>query len=155
MVVARHRRVLLEVPVASLDDALTAHECGADRLELNTAFPLGGLTPSAGLIAAVAETVKLPLIVMVRPRPGGFCYSDSEFDVMLRDAVRARTGCNQVHASLRSYLVDPSTAARPQVRFGSASGSEDRYDATSAEMVRGLRSALDDLLRPLTSDQRE
>ena len=47
------RRVLLEICVASVDDALTAVEGGADRLELNTALALGGLTPSAGLMVEV------------------------------------------------------------------------------------------------------
>ena len=79
-------RVLLEVCIASVDDAIAAQSGGADRLEVNCALALGGLTPSAGLFAEVRRQVKLPLIAMVRPRPGGFCYSPAEFDVMLRDA---------------------------------------------------------------------
>lgn len=79
-------RVLLEVCVASVDDALAAVAAGADRLELNTALALGGLTPSAGLFAEVRRRVNVPIIAMVRPRSGGFCYSDADFEVMLRDA---------------------------------------------------------------------
>jgi len=30
--------------------------------------------------------VKLPVMVMIRPRPGACCYSEHDFDVMLRDA---------------------------------------------------------------------
>src|SRR5205085_9798122 len=40
------RRVILEVAVASLADALAAEAGGADRVELNAALPVGGLTPS-------------------------------------------------------------------------------------------------------------
>ena len=80
------KRVLLEVCVASVDDALAAIAGGADRLEVNSALSLGGLTPSAGLFAEVRRAVSLPLVAMVRPRAGGFCYSANDFRVMLRDA---------------------------------------------------------------------
>ena len=79
-------RVLIEICVASVDDALAAVSSGADRLELNSALSLGGLTPSNGLFAEVRRRVSVPLIAMVRPRPGGFDYSASDFDVMLHDA---------------------------------------------------------------------
>jgi copper homeostasis protein len=42
--------VLLEVPVASVEDALATQEGVADRLELNAALSLGGLTPSLGTL---------------------------------------------------------------------------------------------------------
>ena len=80
------RRILLEVAIASLGDALTAEANGADRLELNAAMSLGGLTPSLGLLQEVKRRVKLPVMVMIRPRPGGFCYDETDFDVMCRDA---------------------------------------------------------------------
>src|SRR6516165_3418068 len=79
------RRVLLEVPVASVEDALAAQEGGADRLELNAALFLGGLTPSLGTLIEVKAAVRLPVVVMVRPRPGGFDYDEADFKVMQRD----------------------------------------------------------------------
>ena len=78
--------VLLEVAVASVEDALAAQTGGANRLELNAALSLGGLTPSLGTLIEVKAGVSLPVLVMNRPRPGGFAYSDAEFKVMLRDA---------------------------------------------------------------------
>jgi copper homeostasis protein len=244
-------RILLEVCVASVDDALAAVAGGARRLELNSALPLGGLTPTAGLMAEVIARVTVPVIAMVRPRPGGFCYSATDFDVMLCDAesllkmgaaglafgvlhsngeidvprcrrlrvvcgsadavfhrafdvtpdpvaaletlialgfrrvmtsgqeesayngvpritelirvaagrievlpagginrftvadVVARTGCDQVHASLRTSFTDSSVAARPRVSFGSAvRWPEDRFDGTSEEAVRQLSEGL-------------
>jgi copper homeostasis protein len=78
--------MLLEVCVATVDDAVVAANGGADRLEVNAALELGGLTPSLGLFAEIRRCVSLPLIAMVRPRPGGFRYSASDFDVMQRDA---------------------------------------------------------------------
>ncbi|MCA9260395.1 MAG: hypothetical protein KDA61_14385, partial [Planctomycetales bacterium] len=78
--------LILEVCVGSLDDAVAARDAGADRLELCGALELGGLTPSCGLIEQVCGEVDLPTVVMLRPRAGGFCYSEGEFDTMLRDA---------------------------------------------------------------------
>ncbi len=79
------RRVLLEVCIASVDDAVNAVAAGADRLELNTALALGGLTPSAGLLHEVRRAVAVPIITMARPRPGGFAYGAADFHVLLRD----------------------------------------------------------------------
>jgi len=57
--------------------------------------------------------------------------------------VVSRTGCDQVHASLRTRREDSSVAARPQVSLGGvARPPEDRYDATSAEAVAELSALL-------------
>jgi copper homeostasis protein len=245
------RRVLLEVAVASVEDALAAQQGGADRLELNSALALGGLTPSLGTLVEVKAAVSLPVVVLIRPRPGGFAYSEADVRVMQRDMelalqhgadgiavgvlttegrvdrercrslvqqapgrtvvfhrafdvtpdpfaaleelidlgfrrvltsgqeetayngaeliaqlraqaagrievlpagginrftladVLARTGCDQVHASLRARREDRSVAARPQVSFGGPVRiAEDRYDATSAEAVAELAGRL-------------
>jgi copper homeostasis protein len=245
-------RLLLEVCIASVEDALIAASGGADRLELNAGLSLGGLTPSLGTLVEVKACVKLPVMVMMRPRPGGFCYSSADFRVMQRDLglalehgadgivfgilnadgsvdiercrllvkqsanvpcvfhrafdvtpdpsaaleqlidlgccrvmssgqeetayngsaclrrlreqaagriailpsgginrftatdVIARTGCDQVHASLRGRQVDTSTNARPQISFATARRiSENEYEQTQAESVVELRAILD------------
>ncbi|MBL9075957.1 MAG: copper homeostasis protein CutC [Planctomycetes bacterium] len=82
--------MLVEVAVDSLAGASTAEAHGADRLELCTSLAEGGLTPSAGLLAAVRAAVRLPVFVMARPRAGDFCYDDGEFAVLLRDVAGAR-----------------------------------------------------------------
>jgi copper homeostasis protein len=246
------RRLLLEVAIGSVEDALTASAGGADRLELNSALALGGLTPSLGTLIEVRSVVALPLIAMARPRSGGFCYGAGEWRVFQRDIdlllahgadgiafgtltatgeidrercrqvvrqigekqavfhrafdvtpaplvaleqlidlgvrrlmtsgqeesayngsaliarlieqsagrievlpasginrftladVLARTGCAQVHASLRTTRADRSTTARPHITFGSSyRPPEDRYDATGPDAVTHLRQQLD------------
>ncbi|GAB2461102.1 copper homeostasis protein CutC [Xylanimonas ulmi] len=71
---------------------MIAARSGARRIELCSALAAtGGLTPSAGLVAAVAEALAgtgTGVHVLVRPRPGGFTYDAVELDVQVRD-VRA------------------------------------------------------------------
>jgi copper homeostasis protein len=78
--------ILLEVIATSPADCAAAQTGGADRIELCSAMPLGGLTPSLGLLIEARAAVRLPIMAMIRPRPGGFAYSDADFAVMLRDA---------------------------------------------------------------------
>jgi copper homeostasis protein len=78
--------VKLEICTASVDDCVKAERGGADRIELNSALALGGLTPSLGTLRESCAAVRLPIIVMIRPRAAGFCYSRGEFAVMQRDA---------------------------------------------------------------------
>jgi copper homeostasis protein len=82
-------RIFLEICCGSIDDALQAQEGGADRIELCSALFLGGLTPSLGTIRYARERLRIPIIAMVRPRGGGFCYTDAEFATMERDAEAA------------------------------------------------------------------
>jgi copper homeostasis protein len=79
----------LEICTASPEDCLAAERGGADRVELNCALMLGGLTPSLGSLREARATTRIPIIAMIRPRAGGFCYTESEFRVMLRDAESA------------------------------------------------------------------
>jgi len=244
--------MILEICTASVDDCIAAQEGGADRLELNMALALGGLTPSLATLIEARAAVDLPIIVMIRPRPGGFCYSPRDLAVMERDVrlaldhgadgiafgiltedglldepccrrlieqigdresvfhrafdvvpdpagtlerlielgvtrvltsgqessaydgaaaiaryreqaagrieilpgggidrftladVVARTGCDQVHASLTKMTVDGSMRARPQVAFGGVLRSpEDRFATTDADAVADLRHRLE------------
>lgn len=81
-------RVILEVCVSSIDDAVVAQANGADRLELNQSLELGGLTPSIGLMEEVRDCVSIPVIAMVRPRASGFRYSAADQRSMIRDVKR-------------------------------------------------------------------
>src|SRR5437763_10034269 len=85
----KRTRVLLEICCGGIDDAIQAERGGADRVELCSALFLGGLTPSAGTIQEAKQRVKIPVMVMVRPRAGGFCYSEAEMSCMERDAEAA------------------------------------------------------------------
>lgn len=83
--------LLVEACVDSVASSIAAERGGARRLELCDALFDGGTTPSAGMIAACKEAVAVPVVVMIRPRGGGFVYSDAERDVMRRDVAVARS----------------------------------------------------------------
>ncbi|WP_277259718.1 copper homeostasis protein CutC [Olegusella massiliensis] len=76
----------VEICTGSYEDCLSARDAGADRVELNSALWLGGLTPSLGTLRLVRTALDIPIITMLRPRGAGFCYSPHEVEVMFADA---------------------------------------------------------------------
>lgn len=72
----------IEICCASLQDARNARDAGAQRIELNSALSAGGLTPSWQLLEKIKRECDLPVICMVRPREGGFCYDEDERELM-------------------------------------------------------------------------
>ena len=80
------RNCTLEVCCGSVEDILQAEKGGADRVELNSCLFHGGLTPSIGELITAKKLSKLPIMAMVCPRQGGFCYTDAEYRTALADA---------------------------------------------------------------------
>lgn len=78
--------IYLEVCCGSAGDAAAAERGGASRIELNSALSLGGLTPDIGNLLLCKEKVKIPVVAMLRPRGGGFCYSTEEYETMKKSA---------------------------------------------------------------------
>ena len=82
--------ITLEVCVDSVHGLAAAVAGGADRIELCGALETGGLTPTAGLLRAASRS-PVPVVAMIRPRGGDFCFDDAETRLMLDeiDAVAA------------------------------------------------------------------
>ena len=79
--------IKIEVCASSVQDCIVAQNEGADRIELISASYLGGLTPTTTVLdMAIENGVKIPIMAMVRPRGGGFCYSEIEKEQMFREA---------------------------------------------------------------------
>lgn len=83
-------RILLEVCVDDAAGIAAAATGGADRIELCAALALGGLTPSAGLMALAARG-PLPALAMIRPRAGNFVWSVPEVEAMEVEIAAARS----------------------------------------------------------------
>ncbi|MBP3398247.1 MAG: copper homeostasis protein CutC, partial [Erysipelotrichaceae bacterium] len=76
----------IEICCGSIEDCAVAEMFPVDRIELNSAIELGGLTPSLGTLIESKKVTKLPICCMVRPRTAGFVYTEKQFQSMLFDA---------------------------------------------------------------------
>ena len=74
--------MILEACVETLEEALKAESMGASRIELCDDLSVGGITPSYALLDYVMKRLKIPIMVMIRPRGGNFVYDSSELKLM-------------------------------------------------------------------------
>lgn len=78
--------IKIEIMCGSLNDIITATEANVDRIELNQAIELLGLTPTISTLKMAKQITNLPIITMVRTRGAGFNYYENELNTMLEDA---------------------------------------------------------------------
>jgi copper homeostasis protein len=69
---------ILEIACFNKTSALIAQKAGANRIELSVEYNVGGVSPPEDLIRQVLQEIKLPVHVLIRPRPGNFVYSKEE-----------------------------------------------------------------------------
>jgi len=152
------RGILLEICCGSIDDAIQAERGGADRVELCSALFLGGLTPSLGTIQEAMQRLSIPVMVMVRPRAGGFCYSDAEMKSMERDAEAAvDNGADGVVFGilLESGEIDVARCRRLMRRIGKRQSIFHRAFDVTPDPFRALEQLIDlGVQRLLTSGQK-
>ncbi len=78
--------IKIELCAASIEAIEIAKKLNIDRIELCQDLEQGGLTPSAGLIQyAISKDIETH--VLIRPRAGGFHYSEMELEVILNDII--------------------------------------------------------------------
>jgi len=119
----------------------------------------GGLTPSFGTIAEARRRLAIPAIVMIRPRGGGFCYSEAEFAAMEADAASAMA---QGVGGLVFGVLNPDgaidTARTRQLRDRAGAGDavfHRAFDVTP-DPFRALDELVDlGITRVLTSGQQD
>lgn len=80
------KKIKMEACCGSVRDVIIADKLGFDQIELNSSLELGGMTPSVGTLVMSKRLTDIPIYPMVRARPQGFNYDDSDFEAMLIDA---------------------------------------------------------------------
>jgi len=102
----------VEVCCDSIVSALVAMQNGAHRIELCVALPVGGVTPSTGLVSEVFRQRRLlgsstQVGVLVRPRNGDFVYTPAELDVIYAD-ISVMAGLGVDFVAVGALLADGS-----------------------------------------------
>lgn len=82
--------MIKEACVETLEEAILAEKRGANRIELCSALHLDGLTPSVELMQKTCAALKIPVMVMIRPRAGNFVHSVNEINQMKAEINRAK-----------------------------------------------------------------
>lgn len=148
---------ILEICAGSVESAIAARDGGAQRIELCAALEIGGITPSAGIIAEARKVEGLALNVIIRPRGGDFLYNSYEAESMIHDillckelgadgvVIGALTADGDIDTSLCRRLIDAADGM--SVTFHRA-----------FDMCRNPQQALEELIalgcdRVLTSGQ--
>ena len=160
---------IVEICCGSYYDAKQAALGGAERIELNNALMLGGLTPTESTLRMVKEAFPaLKVVAMVRPRGAGFCYTEEEFQVMERECeslLRAGAdgiafGCLLADASLdekrNRRLADRIREAGGEAVFHRAFDcSKDPFAAMEQLIAMGVARVLTSGLKPKAVEGRE
>ncbi|TQC42832.1 copper homeostasis protein CutC [Rhodococcus sp. WS4] len=146
---------VLELAVQDVAGARIARRAGASRVELCSALgATGGLTPSIGMIEAVAAQ-GIAVHPLIRCRPGGFVYDTDEIAVMARDVRAAlRAGASgvvlgaltperRVDRSALSCLLDGIDLSAVEVTFHRAMDVvDDRATALDGLVESGITRVL-------------
>lgn len=152
-------KILLEICCGSIDDAIEAEKGGADRVELGSALFLGGLTPSLGTIREAKRRLQIPVVVMVRPRGAGFCYTEAEMATMERDteAAMAEGADGVVFGILRpDGNIDVDRCKRLRRLAGERQAVFHRAFDVTPDAFRALDELMEmDMTRVLTSGQKD
>jgi len=70
----------------TLEEARSAEARGADRIELCTDLPVGGITPPRDLIKDVVDALTIPVNVLIRPLSSlDFVYGEDEIQQLIAD----------------------------------------------------------------------
>ena len=148
---------ILEICAGSVASAVAARDGGAQRIELCAALEVGGVTPSAGLIAEARKVEGLVINVIIRPRGGDFLYDDYEVACMEEDIRTCkRMGVDGVVIGALTANGDIDTATCKRL-IKAADGMSVTFHR-AFDMCRNPQKALEELIalgchRVLTSGQ--
>ncbi len=78
--------ITIEICIGNVTDAVRVSRYPVDRIELNTALELGGLSPSCETLKYLKKHIPQKICCMVRPRGGDFVYDRTEYQIMRKEA---------------------------------------------------------------------
>lgn len=146
-------RLILEVIVTSVEDAVEAARGGADRLEIVRDLSRDGLTPSIDLVQRIRSAVTLPLRVMVRESDGFACRSNTERRALVNSAAAFNAlGVNGIVVGwIRDGRIDEDTLAcvldaAPAVRATFHRAFDSLADPEAALRTLGRHPRIDHVL---------
>ena len=82
--------MIKEACVETFEEAQKAEQQGASRIELCSDLANDGLTPSPELMQKTCAALRIPVMVMIRPRAGNFVHSEEEISQMKTEVDRAK-----------------------------------------------------------------
>ena len=82
--------MIKEACVETFEEAVLAEQRGANRIELCSDLANDGLTSSLELMQKTCASLKIPVMVMIRPRAGNFVYSEEEIIQMKSEIDQAK-----------------------------------------------------------------
>ncbi|MEG0297234.1 MAG: copper homeostasis protein CutC [Clostridium sp.] len=143
---------IYEMCVGNYNGAVLAEQLGADRIELCDNLLEDGTTPSYGTIKRTIENIKVPSMVIIRPRGGNFEFSEDEVQIMLDDikACKDLGAYGVVIGALKGKAMDLETTkklveeAKPmQITFHMAFDDiEDKFAAIDQLVELGVQRIL-------------
>ena len=151
-------KIIVEICCGSADDVIQAKLGGAERVELNSSMFMGGLTATVGTLT-IAKRTGLSIMAMVRPREGGFCYTDAEFETMLLDTAELiKAGADGIVFGILNQDGTVDTSRCKEML--SVIGDKQSVFHRALDVVPDWRAALDELInlkitRVLTSGQEQ
>lgn len=135
----------LEICAADMHSVHAAADGGANRVELCSGLAEGGMTPSAGFVAAALKVPGIRVHVLIRPRPGDFLYNEEEVDAMIADIKLMRSiGAHGVviGALTPDGDVDVNVCAKLMAEAGKMSVTFHR----AFDLVRSPKDALEQIM---------
>ena len=108
--------MIVEICANSVQSAINAENGGADRIELCQNLNEGGTTPSYAAIKYCVEHLSLKTMVLIRPRPGDFCYNDAEYETIKEDVLICKElGAHGVVAGFLDKNLDIDTKRTAEI----------------------------------------
>ena len=137
----------IEICANSRLSAENALRGGANRIELCSQLEVGGVTPSPDDIAYCVHELHLRTHVLVRPRPGDFCYTDAEYEQICSEVAMAREA--GAHAVVVGFLTAEGYVDEERTRkiVQMAAPMEVTFHRAFDEMRQDPQEALEAVIR--------